>query len=62
MLQLDQPLGHFEAERDNEAGYPSDWTTHPYPVEKDEDLRKFVHQYIGENGRMKTDYEVELEH
>lgn len=61
LVELEQPRGRYEAERDKEADYPADWTTNPYPVEKDEDLRKFVHQYIGQNGRLKTENEVELE-
>lgn len=61
-LSESQPLGHFEAERDSEMGYPSSWTTEPYPNKEQENTRDYVHQFIdSSSGRLKTEWEVENE-
>ena len=45
-LAAEQLPGHFEEERDNELGYPTDWTVQQLKDKKDEDLQDFVHEYI----------------
>jgi hypothetical protein len=54
-LEESQPIGDFERERDEEAGYPHEW-------KELKDTREYVREYIDPaNGRLKSPFEVEGE-